>query len=52
MSAKDYIATLLDMEDVVLKNIEEAAQEITIQIVLTQKVQQCSHMRSDYQPHS
>lgn len=41
MSTKDYITTLLDMEDVVLKNIEEDAQEIMIEIELAQKAQQC-----------
>ena len=41
MSTKDYTTMLLDMEDVVLKNIEENTQEITIQIELAQKVQLC-----------
>lgn len=41
MSTKDYITTLLDMEDVKLKNIEEDAREITIELELRQKAQLC-----------
>lgn len=41
MSTKDYTTRLLDMEDVVLKSIEEDVQEITIEIELVQKVQLC-----------
>ena len=41
MSTKDYITKLLDMEDVVLKNIQEEAQEITIELELQQKEHLC-----------
>lgn len=40
------------MEDVVLKSIEEDAQEITLQIELAQKVQRCPRMWSGNQPLS
>lgn len=41
MSTKDYITMLLDMEDAVLKNIEEDAWEITIELELKQKEHLC-----------
>lgn len=41
LSTKEYNTTLLDMEDVVLKNIKEDAREITIEPELAQKVQLC-----------
>ena len=41
MSTKDYITKLLDMEDVVLKNIQEDTQEITIELELQQKEHLC-----------
>ena len=41
MSTKDYITTLLDMEDIVVKNIEEDAREITIELELQQKEHLC-----------
>lgn len=41
MSTKDYTTMLLDMEDVVLKNIEEDAQEITLELELAQKEHLC-----------
>ena len=41
MSTKDYITTLLDMEDIIVKNIEEDAREITIELELQQRVQLC-----------
>ena len=41
MSTKDYITKLLDMEDVVLKNIQEDRQEITIELELQQKEHLC-----------
>ena len=37
MSTKDYITMLLDMEDVVLKNMQEDEREITIAIELRKK---------------
>ena len=37
LSTKDYITMLLDMEDVVLKNMQEDEREITIAIELRKK---------------
>ena len=41
MSTKDYITMLLDMEDVVLKNMQEDEREITIAIELRKKEHLC-----------
>ena len=41
MSTKDYSTTLLDMEDIIVKNIDEHAREITIELDLQQRVQLC-----------
>lgn len=41
MSTKDYTTMLLDMEDIILKNIEEDDQEITIEFELQQKEHTC-----------
>ena len=46
MSTKDYITKLLDMEDVILKNIQEDEEEITIELEQQQKEHQCPKCRA------
>lgn len=41
MSTKDYTTMLLDMEDVVLRNIQEDEEEITLEFELQQKEHLC-----------
>ena len=41
MSTQDYTRMLLDMEDVVLRNIQEDEQEITVEFELQQKEHMC-----------